>query len=346
MSGVIDYIDQSLEGGKPHHTSKGLQYSYNCPFCNDHKPRMFVNVGKQVYYCHHCQATGTLITFISEYARIPWKEALKIYRDYAGYSIQLPESLEDEIYSRLFAEDLEVEKVPYDLPEEFISMEDATGKKGDEAYRYLRGRGIDVNTMVRQHIGYCPEGKYKDRIIMPDFEGGDLIYWQARTWHKEPKKKHLKKFYRKTLNPSLSEEQVKKGIRAYDKSDVISNIDLIEDAGMAVICEGRFDSYTIGDIGGCIHGKNMSDTQLMKLVKMKDKIDCVAVMLDGDAFKDALILSRRLYKYFDDVLVCRMPNIEDDPNKLGTKKCIEIINNAQPYSPLFEVKARIWGWID
>ncbi len=342
---ITDYIDSMLGEGTPHSTSKGMQYSYKCPLCDDHKERLFINVDRKVFKCHNCDEAGTLITFMSIYNHITWHDALDIFREYEGYEQPLPEDIEEEIYSKLIkVPPIEVPKFVHPLPEEFILMEDAKGKAGKEAMRYLRSRGVTMSMAERYYIGYCAEGKYANRIIMPDFEDNELIYWQARTWEPEPKLKLLKKHFRKVLNPSLSDEQLSKGIVQVGKSEVVSNLDFIKEEGMAVLCEGKMDAFTLGDIGGCIHGKSMSDTQFTKLVKNKDKIDVIYVMMDGDAFTYTVNIAKRLSRYFDDVYVCKIPE-DKDPNTLGRKGCLEAITKAVKFDMMFEVRATLKGWI-
>jgi DNA primase len=341
---IVDYLEDLLGEGTAHKTSRGMQYSYKCPICNDWKERLFIHPDRGKYKCHNCDSGGTIITLVSEINHIPWKEALNIYREYEGYEIELPESIESEVLARLIEKPIiEIPKYVYPLPEEFILIEDAKGEVGRRAVKYLRSRGVTLDTCIQQYIGYCAKGKYANRIIMPDFENGELVYWQARTWEPKPKIKLLAKHYRKVLNPSLDEEQIDMGMVAVDKSEIVSNIDNILQNGVAVICEGRFDSYTIGDNGACIHGKHLSDEQFLKLVKNKDKIDAVFVMLDGDAFKSSIITAKRLAGHFDDVLVCKLDK-DKDPNQIGKKGVLEALNSAVPYTPMFEVKARLLGW--
>lgn len=333
-----------LGEGTPHDTSKGMQYSYECPLCHDHKERLFVNIDRKVYFCHNCNSTGTIISFIMEYNSIAYKDALSVYREYEGYEAPLPEQLEEEIKNRLVnlnTDEIEPEKYIYPLPDEFIPIEEARGESGKKAVKYLKSRGVTLGMAERYYIGYCAEGKYKNRIVMPDFEDYELIYWQARTWEPEPILKPLKKYYRKVLNPS---EGLLKGVRPIDKSQVISNIDFIREQGIAVLCEGKMDGYTIGDTGGCLHGKILSDDQFIKLVRNRDKIQAIFIMLDGDAFEYAMNIAQRLSGYFDDIFICKIPN-DQDPNKLGRKKCLEYIDKAEKYTPMFFLKARIKGWI-
>ena len=287
-----------------------------------------------------------MITFISEYHRVPWQDALKIFRDYENYERILPEDLATEIYERLNKPEVldRGHKFVHPLPEEFILIEDARGSKGQKAYDYIRSRGISAKMAEKYYIGYCAEGKYANRIIMPDFENGELVYWQARTWLPTPTDVVKKKLIRKVLNPSLTESQITAGIKAMDKSEIVGNIDLVLENRMAVLCEGKMDQYTIGDTGACFHGKHMSDTQFVKLVTNKKNIDVVSIMLDGDAMKNAISTAERLYKHFDDILICKLPK-DKDPNSLGTKGCLELLNDSLAYSPMFGVKAKLKGWL-
>jgi hypothetical protein len=342
---IVDYLNAIMGEGTPHNTSRGLQYSYNCPICHDYKQRFFVHTTRKVVKCHNCDYANSVITFLADYFGISWNDALKIYREYDGYEIVLPDSIQDEIYQRLMEKpDIQVQKHIYPLPEEFILVEEAKGKTGRKVIDYLRSRGVTLDTCQRYFIGYCEEGHYANRIIMPDFEQGELIYWQARTILPTPTNKAMKRLFRKVLNPSLDEWQIEQGMIAVDKSEVVSNIDFILEQGMAVLCEGKMDSYTIGDIGGCLHGKVLSDAQFMKLVTNKDKIQSIAVMLDGDALKNAVVIADRLYKHFDEVLICKLPS-DQDPNQMGRRGVLECLNGAIPYSPMFSVKARLHGWI-
>lgn len=341
---ITDYLDAALGEGVYHNTSKGIQYSYNCPFCSDTRGRLFVNIDRQVFHCHNCDTSGTMITFLSMHSHITWRDALKVFREYEGYEKPLSEDLEKEVYTKLFKPEVKIERYVYPLPDEFIPIKEARGKMGKQALDYILSRGISYETAVEQNLGYCAKGKYAKRIILPDYEDGELIYWQARTWLPTPTDPIQKKRFRKVLNPSLTSEQIESGLVPIDKSEVLSNIDGIRESRIAVVTEGRFDSLTLGKVGTCTHGKVMSDEQFMKLVSNKDTIDLVAVMYDGDAFKYTVNTAKRLYQHFNDVLVCKLPENED-PNSLGSKKCLDIINNGILFSPLLEVKMKLKGWI-
>lgn len=344
---ILEYLQSALGEGTSHpNTSRGAQHSFKCPFCSDHKERFFVHWQRQVFYCHNCETTGSLVTFISDYAQISWYDALDVYRQYQTYEFVLPDNLQEEVYARLMpiSETIRKEKYVHPLPEEFILIEEASGRLGNKAIEYLKSRGISRKMAEKYYIGYCGAGEYENRIIMPDFEQGDLVYWQARTWEPPPTNEYAKKFYRKVLNPKLPPDLVEAGVSAVDKSEILGNIDSVLETRTAIICEGKMDQYTIGNSGCCIHGKHMSDMQFTKLISHKNDIDLMVVMLDGDALKAAIATAARLYKHYDEVWIARMPK-DKDPNTLGPKGIVDCLGKMLPYNDMFAVKARLSGWI-
>ncbi len=47
--------------------------------------------------------------------------------------------------------------------------------------RYLTQRGISQNVALAYKLGYCRSGPYADRLILPVYEDGNLMSWQARS---------------------------------------------------------------------------------------------------------------------------------------------------------------------
>jgi len=56
---------------------KGREYVGLCPFHDDHKPSMCVVPHKQMYHCFSCGAGGNAITFVTQYHKMGYGEALK-----------------------------------------------------------------------------------------------------------------------------------------------------------------------------------------------------------------------------------------------------------------------------
>lgn len=343
---IVNYLDNLLGDGTPKSTTRGQQYSYKCPICQDYKERLFVHPSKGVCHCHNCGYSVSIVTLISDVNSTSWRDALKTFRQYAGYNFEMPDNIESEILSKLVALDkteVDTFKIVHPLPDEFILMEEAKTPEGIRAKDYLKKRGVYKKSWEKYFIGYCESGKYEGRIILPDFEDGELVYWQARTYHPEPTIPLLRKEFRKVLNPVLDKEDIEAGYKSVDKSSVVSHIDFVKASGTAIVCEGRFDALTLGDYGAGIHGKVLSDEQFIKLVKLKPYLDTIIVMLDGDAYGYALKIAKRLSGHFPEVLVARL-DLPDDPNGIGLAGCLEAIEKAVPYSPSLEIRAKLYGW--
>jgi len=321
---ITEYLESIL--GRPkdyHNTQKGLQANWDCPFCADRRQRFFVNLDRHVVWCHNCEYGATLITFISDFTHTDFKSALRTFREYEGFLKPLPQSIETEIYEKLFASEISqaTNKVIYKLPDEFIPITSNGSKLSDRVYGYIKERlpWVTIEEVERRGIGFCLDGRYRNRMIFPFYENNELVYWQARTWLKTPDSAVQKKMFRKVLNPSLTEEQVKQGMQAVEKSEVIYNIDAFLEERIVVLTEGVFDSLTLGNIGGGLNGKHLSDFQLMKLIVNKDKIDVVVILLDGDAYQNAIVAA----------------------NSFGRKGCLEAIKIAVPYNNLFRIRSRL-----
>ncbi|WP_416324806.1 DNA primase [[Eubacterium] hominis] len=68
---------------------KGKDYRCICPFHDDHSPSMNISSEKQIYKCFVCGAGGNVFTFVKDYEKISFIEAVKKVADYAGVSISL-----------------------------------------------------------------------------------------------------------------------------------------------------------------------------------------------------------------------------------------------------------------
>jgi DNA primase len=130
---------------------KGRQYKAVCPFHNDHRPSMTINKEKQFYKCFVCGEGGSVFTFVKNYEKISFTEAVVKVADLIGYTLsERPASYsyqEDPEKKRLYdalADMVQFTMYQMDLPA-------AAAKK-----KYLEDRGLDQE--VRKHfgIGYNP----------------------------------------------------------------------------------------------------------------------------------------------------------------------------------------------
>jgi hypothetical protein len=79
-------------------------------------------------------------------------------------------------------EKTEPEKIVVTLPEEFLTLTSKNHSPLSLAPRkYLKGRGIEREDVLWWKIGYCPDGEYAKRVIVPSFDlGGNINYFIAR----------------------------------------------------------------------------------------------------------------------------------------------------------------------
>jgi DNA primase len=159
------------------------------------------------------------------------------------------------------------------LPKEFISFKDASAglkmtPQYKQAYNYIKSRNITDMMLQMYNIGFCYNGEYENRIIIPSYdENKYLNYFVARSYLTKTKLKYK--------NPEAQKETI------------IFNEHLIKWDEPIYIVEGAFDSIFLPNAVPML-GKFMSDNLFNKLYDNAKKI---TIILDPDAWKDA----ERLY---------------------------------------------------
>ena len=124
-------------------TKTGKNYIGVCPFHDDHSPSMSVSPEKQIYTCFSCGATGNVFTFISDFEKISFIEAVKLVGEKVGITVagDITKNVKKDKY-------LEI----YDLANKFYqnSLNTSLGKN---AIEYLEKRNIDKETIKKFGIG-------------------------------------------------------------------------------------------------------------------------------------------------------------------------------------------------
>jgi DNA primase len=67
--------------------ARGREFIALCPFHDDHKPSMYVVPAKQIYHCFSCGAGGNALTFVMEYHKMAFREALEHLAQRAGVEL-------------------------------------------------------------------------------------------------------------------------------------------------------------------------------------------------------------------------------------------------------------------
>jgi DNA primase len=127
----------------------GRNYKAICPFHQEKTPSFNINPERQIYHCFGCGTGGNVITFLMEYEKIGFLDAVRELADRAGIALPRSRRLEgaddDPVYASIDAAVRFYRKC-------FRS------DLGDAARSYWKRRGLSDDTAATFLIGYAPPG--------------------------------------------------------------------------------------------------------------------------------------------------------------------------------------------
>jgi DNA primase len=128
---------------------QGREYSARCPFHDERSPSFTVSPTKQFYHCFGCGAHGTAISFLMNYDRLEFLDAVEELARRAG--VEVPRE------TRAKSENTETRDVfnALDATSRFFQKQLAGSAK---AQAYVERRGLSAETVSRYGIGYAPDG--------------------------------------------------------------------------------------------------------------------------------------------------------------------------------------------
>jgi DNA primase len=238
-----------------------LQYGYNCPECGsgERKGNLEISLEKHLFHCWSCgeinNMQGALGRLIDMYGT---KTQKKIY------NVLQPEEYKPR----------EEKKKKVELPEGFTLFKDSSPRYPirNQAYNYLKIRGIGDDIIEKYGIGFCDKGGFGGRVIIPSYnEKGYLNYFIARSWDPNSRAKYK--------NPETP------------KDEIIFNEKLIDWFKPIFIVEGVFDGLFLPNSIPML-GKHMSELLFETLYEKA--INNITICLDSDAWRDAVKLYHQL----------------------------------------------------
>ena len=196
---IVDVIGERIPLVK-----KGKNFFCICPFHDDTNPSMSVSREKQIYTCFTCHATGNVFTFLMNYDKMSFPEALKYLGDKVGVDtkgvkLEKTESKFQKFYQM------------YDLTSKYY-QNNLLSSYGEEARKYLTSRGLNKDIIKKFQVGLSlPNNNdltellvkkkydiadlnkyglsvnnydiYKDRIMFPLFDiSGKVIGFSGRIY--------------------------------------------------------------------------------------------------------------------------------------------------------------------
>ena len=151
------------------------EHLYTCPYCDHHKKKFSLNFDRNMYKCWVCDAKGRSIRRVIR--RFGSFTQLKEWDKLSG--IIDHSSLEFNLFAE---EELVLEQI-ISLPKEFKTLTGKTSVVNNIPLSYLQKRGIETCDLLKYKIGYCSEGEFEGRIIIPSFNiDGYVNYFIARSF--------------------------------------------------------------------------------------------------------------------------------------------------------------------
>jgi DNA primase len=282
--------------GKGKETSNN-NYAYKCPFCNHHKPKLEINMvpnmkGENPFHCWICNAKGkTLLGLFRKLKVTPDK--ISELKSILGFTTK---------------EEVVHDKTKVELPKEYKPLINLTHTDivAKHALMYLKKRGITKSDILKYNIGYCEEGKYNGRIIIPSYDAnGNLNYFIARSIDPDSTKKY--------------------DAPKCNKNELIGLEYFINWNIPVILCEGIFDAIAIKRNAIPLLGKTIPRALMMKLIQ--PNVKTVYVSLDKDALKDALKYAQELLNLGKDVYLIDLQ--DKDPSDMGFEKFTKLVHNAK-----------------
>lgn len=288
---------------------KGTDAMYHCPICNHYKRKLEVSLTSGKYHCWVCNFSG--LSFRSLFKKL---HASSEYYLILG---EVEQMRSDGMEWKIDFSEIDEPIVLNKLPEEFKPLSIPSPHHNYKmALKYVLSRNITKYDILRYNIGYCDSGYYQHRIIIPSYDNdGRLNFFSARDYF--------------GLNP------MKYRLCSFSKN-IIGNELLINFDEPITLVEGQFDAISVRRNAIPLFGKTMS--KKLKARLLESDVPRVNVLLDNDAYKDAVKICEYLYR--NDIPTYLISLDQKDPSVLGFEKTWEFINNAtrMEFNNLIEMK--------
>ena len=300
---IINLLSRVI-GNTGRQLKKSNEYMFWSPFISHHKPKLQINVQTQKWHCWVSNQGGHNLFQLFKKLKAS-REQFDELSDIVGKPKSLSSKYEKNKQKNIVR-----------LPNEFKPLWlDGNSIIRKHAIVYLKNRGITLVDIIRYGIGYCEEGLYANRIIVPSYSSdGELNYFVGRDIYEGGMK------YK---NPPVSK-------------DVIGLDLFINWNEPIVLCEGVFDAIAIRRNAIPLFGKTIPKSLMKKIYEKQVKQ--IYILLDSDAIMDSIKMTDSLMKNGINVYYVNLS--EEDPSDMGFKKVINLIKETKQtsFSDLMRMK--------
>ena len=163
---IVDVISGYIKLKK-----NGSSYVGLCPFHNEKSPSFSVSGSRQLYHCFGCGAGGNVVTFVMEYEKFTFPEAVKALADRVNMELPEVEYNEQERRDRGIRDKLlEINKLAATYYYKQLRTE-----HGQLGLDYLKKRGLSDETIQRFGLGYSAQGSSVYRYLKEKGYDDDIL---------------------------------------------------------------------------------------------------------------------------------------------------------------------------
>ncbi len=146
---VGDYVKLRKDGAQ--------NFAGLCPFHSEKSPSFKVHATRQYYHCFGCGASGDVFSFVQKVENVSFPEAVRLIAQKLG--VPMPKVA---FSSPAEAKEAHLRGALLDVHERAVAFfrECLRRPEGAHAREYLKGRGLDDETIARFRIGYAPDSGF------------------------------------------------------------------------------------------------------------------------------------------------------------------------------------------
>ena len=290
---IVNLLNRVLKS-QGQELSKENEYMWWSPFVNHHKPKLQVNIKNGKWHCWVSGQGGHNLFQLFKKVKATKKQYQELNELSDNFSFE---------YVPTKQENKEVK-----LPDEYKPMwTKSNSPTYKHALKYLKSRGVSEDDMIKYSIGYCEDGLYSNRIIIPSYDDeGKLNFFIGRDIFDSKLK------YRNSPTPK----------------DIIGFELFVNWEEPILLVEGALDAITSKVNSIPLFGKTIMNSLKRKI--LEKKVKTLYVALDNDAVKDSMKIVEELMN--EGIKVHMIKLTEKDPNDIGYEKFTDIKNSTNETS--------------
>ena len=152
---IVDLVDSKVQLKKA-----GKNYQACCPFHSEKSPSFTVSRDKQFYHCFGCGAHGNAISFIMEYDRLEFVDAIEELAGFNGVEVEREKTNMTPAQQRQAQIVHKQKQDDYELLEQiakFYLQNLKTHDDSKQVIEYLKNRGLTGEIVKKFSIGYSAD---------------------------------------------------------------------------------------------------------------------------------------------------------------------------------------------